>query len=68
MAEAQLDDLMEGITIDGVRYGSIEADLERGSGRNRWIEMTLIEGKNREVRRVLEHLGLQTRGIDHAGQ
>lgn len=59
VSQAQLDDLMEGITIDGVRYGSIEADLERGSGRNRWIEMTLIEGKNREVRRVLEHLGLK---------
>ena len=59
VSQAQLDDLMEGVTIDGVRYGSIEADLERGSGRNRWIEMTLTEGKNREVRRVLEHLGLQ---------
>ena len=59
VSQAQLDDLMEGITIDGVRYGSIEADLERGSGRNRWIEMTLTEGKNREVRRVLEHLGLK---------
>ena len=59
VSQAQLDDLMEGVTIDGVRYGSIEADLERGSGRNRWIEMTLTEGKNREVRRVLEHLGLK---------
>ena len=37
----------------------IEADLERGKGMNRWIEMTLTEGKNREVRNVLEHLGLQ---------
>ncbi|WP_432200250.1 pseudouridine synthase [Erythrobacter sp. W53] len=59
ITQEQLDGLIEGITIDGVRYGSIEADLERGSGRNRWIEMTLTEGKNREVRRVLEHLGLQ---------
>ena len=50
---------MEGIEIDGVRYGRIEADLERSSGRNRWIVLTLTEGKNREVRRVLEHLGLQ---------
>ncbi|MDG6079603.1 rRNA pseudouridine synthase [Erythrobacter litoralis] len=59
ITQAQLDDLIEGIEIDGVRYGRIEADLERGSGKNRWIEMTLTEGKNREVRRVLEHLGLQ---------
>ena len=59
VTQAQLDELMEGTTIDGVRYGRIEADLERSSGRNRWIEMTLTEGKNREVRRVLEHLNLQ---------
>ena len=59
ITQAQLDDLMDGIEIDGVRYGRIEADLERSSGRNRWIVLTLTEGKNREVRRVLEHLGLQ---------
>jgi 23S rRNA pseudouridine2605 synthase len=59
VTQAMLDDLMEGIEIDGVRYGRIEADLERSSGRNRWIVLTLTEGKNREVRRVLEHLGLQ---------
>ena len=59
VTQAMLDDLMEGITIDGVRYGQIEADLERSSGRNRWIVLTLKEGKNREVRNVLEHLGLQ---------
>lgn len=59
VTQAMLDDLMEGVEIDGVRYGKIEADLERSSGRNRWIVMTLTEGKNREVRNVLEHLGLQ---------
>lgn len=59
ITQSQLDELIEGITIDGVRYGRIEADLERSSGRNRWIEMKLTEGKNREVRNVLEHLGLQ---------
>ena len=59
VTQAMLDELVEGVTIDDVRYGKIEADLERSSGRNRWIVLTLTEGKNREVRRVLEHLGLQ---------
>jgi 23S rRNA pseudouridine2605 synthase len=59
VTQAQLESLAEGITIDGVRYGSINANLERRTGRNCWIEMSLTEGKNREVRRVLEHLGLQ---------
>ncbi|WP_313801976.1 pseudouridine synthase [Sphingobium sp.] len=59
VSQNQLEDLFEGIEIDGIRYGQIEANLERRTGRNQWIEMTLTEGKNREVRRVLEHLGLQ---------
>ncbi|WP_133365083.1 pseudouridine synthase [Qipengyuania sediminis] len=59
VTQAMLDELVEGVEVDGVRYGKIEADLERSSGRNRWIVLTLTEGKNREVRRVLEHLGLQ---------
>lgn len=59
ISQTQLEDLVEGITIDGVRYGKIDANLERRTGRNQWIELTLTEGKNREVRRVLEHLGLQ---------
>ena len=56
---AGLESLAEGITIEGVHYGSINANLERRTGRNCWIEMSLTEGKNREVRRVLAHLGLQ---------
>jgi 23S rRNA pseudouridine2605 synthase len=59
VTQGQLEALIEGITIDGVRYGRIDANLERSSGRNRWIEVTITEGKNREVRRVLEHLGLE---------
>lgn len=59
ITQAQLEELSEGIEIDGIRYGSIDANLERRTGANVWIEMTLTEGKNREVRRVLEHLGLQ---------
>lgn len=59
VSQNQLEDLFDGLEIDGIRYGRIEANLERRTGRNQWIEMTLTEGKNREVRRVLEHLGLQ---------
>ncbi len=53
------EDLSEGVTIEGIRYGSINANLERRTGRNCWIELSLTEGKNREVRNVLAYLGLQ---------
>jgi 23S rRNA pseudouridine2605 synthase len=57
--QEQLETLSEGITIDGIRYGPIDANMERRTGRNVWIEIKITEGKNREVRRVLEHLELQ---------
>lgn len=56
---AALDALIDGITIDGMHYGPIDADIEIRTGRNLWISMRLTEGKNREIRRVLEFLGLQ---------
>ena len=59
VSQPQLEELIHGIEIEGVRYGSIDANIERRTGANLWIEMILKEGKNREVRRVLEHLGLQ---------
>jgi 23S rRNA pseudouridine2605 synthase len=61
--QARLDRLKEGITVEGVHYGSIEAKLDKAKegagGANLWITVTLAEGKNREVRRVLEALGLK---------
>ncbi|HEU0134509.1 MAG TPA: pseudouridine synthase, partial [Allosphingosinicella sp.] len=59
ISQDRLEDLIQGVEIEGIRYGSIDANLERRTGRNAWIELKLTEGKNREVRRVLEHLGLQ---------
>ncbi len=59
IAQQTIEGLIEGITIDGMRYGAIDADIERRTGRNLWLTMTLTEGKNREIRNVLEHLGLQ---------
>lgn len=59
ITQSQLEALIEGVTIDGIRYGRIDANMERSTGRNQWIELTITEGKNREIRRVLEHLGLE---------
>jgi len=67
VTQSQLDELVEGITIEGMHYGRIDANLERGTGQNKWIEMTLTEGKNREVRRVLEHLGLKVSRLIRIG-
>jgi 23S rRNA pseudouridine2605 synthase len=49
--------LEKGLTIDGVVYGSIKALLDRQQGSNAWLTVSLKEGKNREIRRVMEHLG-----------
>jgi 23S rRNA pseudouridine2605 synthase len=55
----RLTALAKGIAIDGVSYGPIRADFERQQGSNAWVALALREGKNREVRRVLEFLDLQ---------
>jgi 23S rRNA pseudouridine2605 synthase len=54
---AKLAGLANGITVDGVRYGAVRAALDRQQGSNAWITMAITEGKNREVRRICEHLG-----------
>ena len=59
VTQEELDRLKEGITLDGVRYGSIDATLERSGASNAWITVSITEGKNREVRRVLDALGLK---------
>jgi len=56
--EQALADLAAGIAIDGVLYGSIEAALERKQGSNAWLSVGLREGKSREIKKVMEHLGL----------
>ena len=57
--QSALDRLKQGITITGIRYGPIEARIERKQGTNLWLSLALKEGKNREIKRVCEHLGLQ---------
>jgi 23S rRNA pseudouridine2605 synthase len=56
--EAALARLARGVTIEGVAYGPIEAGLDSRKGGNAWLTVSLKEGKNREVRRVMAHLGL----------
>lgn len=53
----KLQALAEGVTVEGVRYGPITAELERQQASNAWLVLSLAEGKNREVRRVMEYLG-----------
>ena len=59
ISQAELEKLAEGITIDGIKYGPVIADLERVKGMYSWAQVTLKEGKNREVKRLMEHLGVK---------
>lgn len=54
----RLKKLEKGITIEGVRYGSIKIEIEK-EGSNSWLKISITEGKNREIRKVMEHLGLK---------
>jgi 23S rRNA pseudouridine2605 synthase len=56
--QAALDQLADGVTIDGVDYMGVEAKLDREQGSNAWLTLGLREGKNREIKKILEHLGL----------
>jgi len=59
VTQAALDTLAKGVTIGGVRYEPATAELERTKGANAWATISLKEGKNREVKRLMEHLGLK---------
>jgi 23S rRNA pseudouridine2605 synthase len=60
VTQEKLDKLKKGLSFRGVKYGPIEARLESKQGSNNWIEVTIAEGKNREVRNVMEYLELAT--------
>jgi len=59
VAESTLASLAQGITIEGVRYAGIEAGIDSRKGDNAWLTITLQEGKNREIRRIMTYLGLE---------
>jgi len=67
VTQAELDRLRGGVTVDGIHYGPIEATLEREQGANVWLGFAIAEGKNREVRNVLGHLGLQVNRLIRVG-
>jgi 23S rRNA pseudouridine2605 synthase len=60
VSQAQLDTLKDGVVIDRVMYGAVEASLDRVQGSNVWVTLGLREGKNREVKKLLAHVGLDT--------
>jgi 23S rRNA pseudouridine2605 synthase len=59
ITQGQLDELKNGIEVEGVKYGPIDATLERDQGSNVWLVFAIREGKNREVRNVMAYLGLE---------
>lgn len=59
VTQEALNRLAKGVTVDGVKYGPVTATLERAKGPYAWVMLSLKEGKNREVKRLMEHLGFQ---------
>ena len=67
ITQADLDRLSEGVEIDGVRYGSVDANVDTVQGANMWLSIGIREGKNREVRKLLAHLGLEVNRLIRVG-
>lgn len=65
--EKLIDTLKGGISIDGVNYKDITLEVEPSDGRNTWLKLTLIEGKNREIRKIMKHLGYQVNRLIRVG-
>jgi len=58
VTEVELEKLRKGITAEGVKYGPIEVEIEREQGGNKWLNVSLREGKNREIRKALAAVGM----------
>jgi 23S rRNA pseudouridine2605 synthase len=65
--EEALKKLERGVTVEGIRYKGVKAALEHAKGDNAWLNVTLQEGKNREIRRIMEHLGYRVNRLIRVG-
>ena len=59
VSQAKIDSLADGVTVDGVAYGPVKILLGETQGTNTWLTITLQEGKNREIRRLMKYIGLE---------
>ena len=59
ISDAMLAEMKKGVVVDGMKYGSVEAELDSQKGNNSWMTVSLTEGKNREIRKIFEHFGCQ---------
>ena len=59
VSKNKLAELEKGVEIEGVRYGAVKVELESQNGANSWLQVTLNEGKNREIRKLMKYIGLE---------
>ncbi len=67
ITQEMIDKLREGVTVEGIRYGSIRVEIEKSIASNSWVTVFLNEGKNREIRRTFEYFGLQVSRLIRTG-